>query len=301
MTRLDRINLNGRVVAVTGAARGLGLAYAHNLAARGATVLVNDLDAANCELAAEEVRARGGRAVGMPGSVTNGQDVDRIIAAAIADFGRLDGLVCNAGNVVDKPFLEHSVEDWQSLVDVHLIGTFRLVKAAWPIMTAQGYGRIVLIASAAGYYGTMNEVAYSAVKAGIPGFLAALVRECPDGVRVNAVAPVAATATTTGFWDEATTAMCSPERVAPAVTYLCSENAPQGVVLAALGGTFSTFSACESDGLAISGPEIEPEDIRDRFAEIDAGGTRYRYYRSGQHVERMLAITPYSQKADAQS
>lgn len=284
------MNLEERVVIVTGGARGLGRAYALEMARHGARVVVNDLRAADAEPVANEIRAHGGASLVVAGSVADVRAAQSIVDAAVDAYGRLDGIVCNAGNLRDKPFGEMLEEDFRILMDVHYFGTVWMVRAAWPLMTRQAYGRIVLTTSVSGLYGTLHETNYSPAKLAVVGFMRALLREAPEGVRVNAVAPVATTDMTRGFWNDEATEAFAPERVAPLVVALISERAPQGRIIAAGGGAFVGVGLAETPGLHLPDERLSPDTILDALPSILDSPAPVDFHRSGQHVDKLLAL-----------
>jgi NAD(P)-dependent dehydrogenase (short-subunit alcohol dehydrogenase family) len=192
------VDLSGRVAIVTGAGRGLGQAYAEALAAAGASVVVNDADAGAAKEVASGLVAAGGTAVAEPGAVGPSEVAQRIVERAVAEFGRLDVLVTNAGILRDRILWNMSDEEFDAVVDVHLRGTFTCVRAAVRRMREQGDGgRIIAVGSPAGQRGNPGQSNYSAAKAAIVGMVRTWSLECGRaGVTVNAVIPVAATAMT---------------------------------------------------------------------------------------------------------
>ncbi|MEI2777512.1 MAG: SDR family NAD(P)-dependent oxidoreductase [Tetrasphaera sp.] len=192
------MDLTGKVAIVTGSGRGLGLAYAKRLAAAGAAVIVNDVDAAVAEQAAEELRAAGGKAVAVAAAVGSSEAAQQLVNAAKDSFGRLDVLVANAGVLRDKVLWKMTDEDFDTVIGVHLRGTFTTARAAVVAMKEQGEGgRLILIGSPAGQYGNFGQTNYAAAKAGIIGFTKVWAMELSrDKITVNAVVPVAATAMT---------------------------------------------------------------------------------------------------------
>ena len=192
------MDLNGRVALVTGAGRGLGRAYAEALAAAGAMVVVNDADGGAAAEVAEKVTASGGAAVAEAGAVGPAGVAQRLVDRAVAEYGRLDVLVANAGIIRDRILWRMSDEDFDQVLDVHLRGTFTCVRAAVTHMRQQGHGgRVIAVGSPAGQRGNAGQTNYSAAKAAIVGMVRTWSMECARmGVTVNAVVPVAATAMT---------------------------------------------------------------------------------------------------------
>ncbi len=200
---MSNISFKDRVVIVTGAGGGLGRSYALDIARRGGAVLVNDLGGSvegpggSSQMADEvvaEIRAAGGRAIANYDSVATGMGAKRIVDAAINEFGRVDALINNAGNMRYKPFEELSEADLNALLSVHLLGTFNVTKAVWPHMKSQNYGRIVFTSSSAGMYGDECYAGYAAAKAGVTGLMNVLAHEGQShGILCNVLMPNAAT------------------------------------------------------------------------------------------------------------
>lgn len=192
------VDLSGRTAVVTGAGRGLGLAYAGALAAHGAAVVVNDVDAEAAEAAAERVRGAGGRALAVAGPVGPTETAEALVAAAVAEFGGIDVMVTNAGVLRDTVLWKMSDEDFDTVVNVHLRGTFTCVRAAAVAMRAQGRGgRIIVAGSPTGQRGTFGQTNYAAAKAGVVGMMRTWAMELARAeISVNALIPVAATAMT---------------------------------------------------------------------------------------------------------
>lgn len=198
------MDLAGRVAIVTGGGRGLGRAYAEALAAAGAAVVVNDADVDAAREVAEKISATGGptgtggAAVTVPGAVGPTEVADRLVERAVAEYGRLDILITNAGILRDRMLWKMSDEEFDAVVDVHLRGTFTCVRAAVRQMREQGSGgRVIAVGSPAGQRGNVGQTNYSAAKAAIVGMVRTWSMECArDRITVNAVIPVAATTMT---------------------------------------------------------------------------------------------------------
>lgn len=191
-------DLSGKVAVVTGSGRGLGLAYAKALAEAGAAVVVNDIDADGAEAAAKQIREGGGRAVALTAAVGPTRTADALVSCAVESFGRLDVMVTNAGVLRDRVLWKMSDEDFDTVVDVHLRGTFTCVRAAADRMRAQGEGgRVIVAGSPAGQRGNFGQTNYAAAKAGIAAMARTWAMELAKSrITVNAVIPVAATAMT---------------------------------------------------------------------------------------------------------
>jgi NAD(P)-dependent dehydrogenase (short-subunit alcohol dehydrogenase family) len=224
---------DGRVAVITGAGRGLGREYARLLAAKGAKVVVNDpggslkgegVNAGPAEEVVREIRSAGGEAVACTESVATPQGGKAIVNAALDHFGRIDILIHNAGNVRYGSLDEITQEDFEAVVDVHLMGAFHVVRAAFPIMSKASYGRIVLTSSIGGLYGTQKVVNYGVSKAGIIGLNNVIAIEGADkGVKSNIILPGAVTRMAEGL-DISQYPPMGPELVAPVVGWLAHES-----------------------------------------------------------------------------
>lgn len=192
------MDLNGKVAVVTGSGRGLGLAYAKDLAAAGAAVVVNDLDQAAADAAVKEITGAGGRAVAEVAAVGGTEEAEALVSRAVAEFGRLDVMVTNAGVLRDKVLWKMTDDDFDLVVRTHLRGTFTCARAAAVRFREQGDGgRIIVVGSPAGQRGNFGQTNYAAAKAGVVGFVRTWALELARAnVTVNALVPVAATAMT---------------------------------------------------------------------------------------------------------
>jgi len=244
------LQLKNKVAIVTGAAQGIGAAVARAFAGEGARVAVVDLAVERAESVAGELRAAGGDAVGIGCNVATREDVDAMVAAVDARFGRVDILVNNAGIIRPAMLHKMSAAQWDEVLAVHLTGSFNCLQAVAPGMMERRYGRIVNVTSAAGVLGTIGQINYSAAKAGILGLTMSAAKElAKHGITVNAIAPGAATPMTEtirtderfrekyldriplGRWAE-------PAEIAPVFVFFASDASAYvtGQVLAADGG-----------------------------------------------------------------
>lgn len=237
----------GRVVIVTGAGAGLGRSHALGLAAEGARVALFDLTAP--QTVAEEIRAAGGEALAIACDVADMAAVERGVAQVTEAWGRVDVLVNNAGILRDKTFAKLTPADFAQVLAVHLTGSFHCTKAVWEIMRAQGYGRIVLTSSASGIYGNFGQSNYGAAKAAMIGLMNVLHLEgAKYNIRVNTLAPTAATGMTEGLITAEEAALLAPDTVTPGVLYLTHEDAPSRVILGAGAGVFAVTHIAETEG-----------------------------------------------------
>jgi len=262
------IDLNGRVAIVTGAGGGLGRSHAHLLAERGARVVVNDLgDGAGT--VAGEIRQAGGEALAFTGSVTDAPRMQAMADAAMDRWGRVDILVNNAGILRDKTFAKMDLDDFRLVVDVHLLGAANCTKAVWDIMRRQEYGRIVMTTSSSGLYGNFGQSNYGAAKMALVGLMQTLALEGKKyGIRVNCLAPTAATQMMEGILPAEQLDLLRPELVSPAVLALSGEDAPTRAILCAGAGSFELAHITLNEGIHLTGGAPAAEALLDRWTEL---------------------------------
>ncbi|WP_299041880.1 SDR family NAD(P)-dependent oxidoreductase [uncultured Tateyamaria sp.] len=260
------IRFDDQVAIVTGAGAGLGRSHALGLAARGAKVVVNDMSQADDVVT--DIEAAGGQAMAIAADVSNGTEVFDMVEAVIDRWGRIDILINNAGILRDKTFAKMDMLDFTKVIMVHLMGSARCCHAVWPIMRKQGYGRIVLTSSGSGLYGNFGQSNYAAAKAAMVGLMNTLHLEgARDDIRVNTLAPTAATAMTQGVLPNAALDLLRPETITPGVLYLASRDAPSRTILAAGGGTFAVTRITETQGVLLD-EDVTPEAVADHWAAI---------------------------------
>jgi NAD(P)-dependent dehydrogenase (short-subunit alcohol dehydrogenase family) len=274
------IRFDGRVAIVTGAGNGLGRAHALGLGARGAKVVVNDLggngrgEGRSSEIAeavVEEIRAAGGEAIADGADVSNEEQVGAMVERAMNEWGRVDILLNNAGITRDKSFGKMDVEDFRAVVDVHLFGTMLCTRAVWNIMRDQKYGRVLMTSSTSGLYGAFAQASYAAAKSGMLGLMNVLqIEGGHHNIRINMLAPWAATRLTEGLLPEEMLALMGPETVTPGVLYLLSENAPERAIISAGSGSFARIRLFESEAVFFPPEERTPEAVEARFDEISS-------------------------------
>lgn len=262
------IDLNGRVAIVTGAGGGLGRSHAMLLAQRGARVMVNDLGR-GAELVSKEINDAGGKSLAALGSVTDTDFVKHMAGEAIKTWGRVDILVNNAGILRDRSFLKMSLEDFRLVVDVHLMGAANCTKAVWETMRTQGYGRIVMTTSSSGLYGNFGQANYGAAKMALVGLMRTLALEGKKyNIRVNCLAPTAATQMMEGILPDEQLAVLRPELVSPAVLALVSEDAPTQAILCAGAGGFELANITMTKGIYVPGDAPTAETLLARWQEL---------------------------------
>ena len=275
------IRFDDRVAIVTGAGAGLGRVYALELAKRGAKVVVNDLGGARdgtgagseaADLVVGEIKAAGGEAVANYDSVATPEGGQSIVDTAIDAFGRLDILINNAGILRDKTLAKMEPENWGAVMDVHLKGAYNVTRPAFVKMRENRYGRIILTTSGAGLYGNFGQTNYSAAKMGLIGLMNTVNLEGEKhNIRVNTIAPVAATRLTDDILPPEFFEKLKPEFVAPMVLYLCSEQCPvTGAVYNAGMGYFNRAAVITGPGIVVGdGKEVPtPEAVATSMDKI---------------------------------
>lgn len=277
---MSQINFNDRVVVVTGAGSGLGRCYALEFAKRGAKVVVNDpggaLDGSGGSTAAadvvvDEIKAAGGAAVANYDSVASMEGGQNIVKTALNNFQTIDVLVNNAGILRDKSILKMTEEDWDGVIAVHLKGAFCVTQAAFKVMKAKNYGRIVNTSSGAGLYGNFGQSNYASAKMALVGLMNSIAIEgAKYNIKCNSIAPVAASRMTENLMPKEMLEKLSPETIAPIVLYLCSEeNQESKKIFNCAAGWFSRTEIICSDGVRIGdGSGITPEDILSNWEKI---------------------------------
>ena len=298
---MSDIRFDGKTAIVTGAGGGLGRCHALELARRGANVVINDLggsvdgsggNSAAAEAVVEEIKAMGGKAIANGSSVTDDAGVQKMIDDTMSEFGRIDIIIANAGILRDKSFSKMTMDDFELVVDVHLMGSVKPIKAAWEIMKEQNYGRIVVTTSSTGLYGNFGQTNYGAAKLGLVGFMNSLKQEgAKNNIRINTVCPVAATRMTENLMSPQMLEALKPEYVTPGVINLVKEDAPTGMILSAAAGGFSMSQIRETKGAFVAlGDNLTAEAVAAKWDEITDDSTMTPFDQGGGHTGNFVKL-----------
>ena len=276
---MSSLDFHNRVAIVTGAGTGLGRSHALELARRGARIVVNDLGGAvdgvgqslsAAEAVVEEIQKNGGEAIANGANVTATDDVVDMVSQTLSRWGQVDILINNAGILRDKSFSKMTIDDFRTVLDVHLTGSFVCTKAVWDPMRERQYGRVVMTSSSSGLYGNFGQSNYGAAKAGLVGLMNVLAIEgASKNIHVNTIAPVAFTRMTENLLPEEAGRLLTPESVTPAVMVLAHESAPTRTILCAGAGTYASTKIIETEGVFLPEDLRSAEDIMAALVEIE--------------------------------
>ena len=292
------IRFDDRVAIVTGAGGGLGRTHALELARRGAKVVINDLggdvhgeggSSAAAEAVVKEILAAGGQAMAHGANVCDQAQVADMVEKTMAKWGRVVVLINNAGVLRDKTFAKMTVEDFNFVVQVHLMGSMTCTKAVWEIMREQAYGRIVMTTSSSGLYGNFGQSNYGAAKMALVGLMNTL---CLEGgkynIRVNCLAPMAATRMTEGLLPDAALKLSTPESVTAGLITLCDDDAPNRTILAAGAGGYARAVVYETNGIYLTPDAQTPENVRAQMETINKSDGQQELVQGGQQSMKFI-------------
>jgi len=309
---LDKISFDGRVAVITGAGAGLGKAYARELAHRGAKVVVNDFggsrdgsgagSASPADEVVREIKGTGGEAVANYDNVATAAGGENIVRTALDSYGRIDIVINNAGILRDKSFIKMAPENWQTVLDVHLNGAYNVTRPAFREMKENGFGRIVMTTSAAGLYGNFGQSNYSAAKMALVGLMNTLKLEGSKyDIKVNTVAPLAASRLTEDVMPPDLFEKARPEFVVPMVAYLCSDTCTEsGAIFNAGMGYFYRAAIQTGPGMQLGDAENlpTPEQIEENWDKINAmEGAREMTDLNAAFMELISPPAPATEKA----
>ena len=292
------IRFDGRTAIVTGAGAGLGKSHALELARRGANVVVNDLGGAvdgsggsmsAAETVAQEIKAAGGEAIAHGANVTKAEEVADMVETAVKAFGKVDILVNNAGILRDKSFTKMTLEDFEAVVNVHLMGSVTCTKAVWDMMKENNYGRIAMTSSSSGIYGNFGQSNYGAAKMGIVGLMNVLHLEGRKyDIRVNTLSPTAYTRMTEGLIPEDAGRLMTPESVTAGLIPLVAEDAPNRLILCAGAGGYAAAKVYETPGLYLEPEKQTAENVMANLDRITDATGQEEYREGGQQTMKFL-------------
>ncbi len=275
---MSNIDYSGRVAIITGAGTGLGRDYALNLGKRGAKIVVNDLggavdgtgsgDAAANKVV-EEIKALGGEAVSNYDSVATAEGGANIVKTAIDAFGKVDIVINNAGILRDKSFIKTSEEDWDSVLAVHLKGTYNVTRPAFANMKENKYGRIVMTSSGSGIFGNFGQANYASAKTGMAGLCHVLkIEGAKYNINTNLIVPSAGTRMTQDVMPAEIFEKLKLEYITPAVLYLVSEECTDcGVYINAFAGHYSRSQIMTGPGMNFDDVP-SPEQLMENWDKI---------------------------------
>jgi NAD(P)-dependent dehydrogenase (short-subunit alcohol dehydrogenase family) len=292
------IRFDNRVAIVTGAGAGLGREHALGLAARGAKVIVNDYgggvdgsggSSAPAQETVDLIRSAGGDAFAHGADVANEEQVADMVGKAVRDWGRVDILVNNAGILRDRAFSKMTLADWEAVIRVHLSGAALCSMAVWPHMKAENYGRIVMTSSSSGIYGNFGQSNYGAAKMGVIGLMNVLhIEGAKNNIRINTLAPGAATRMTQDLLPPAIIDLMDARTVTPGLLFLVSEDAPSRAILCATAGGFARTLIQETEGVYLSPGYCSPEAVAAAWDEISAAEGAHLYEAGGAQVMKFV-------------
>ena len=304
---MSKIEFKDRVAIVTGAGVGLGRSHALELARRGVKVVVNDLGGAVdgtggsqtvAQSVVAEIEAAGGEAMANGANVTKPDEVEAMVSEAMARWGHVDILINNAGILRDKSFSKMTIEDFETVVDVHLFGSMVCTKAVWDHMREREYGRIVMTSSSSGLYGNFGQSNYGAAKAGLMGFMNTLAIEGEKkNIHVNTLSPTAATRMTEGLLPPNALELMTVESVTAGLVFLANDNAPTKTILCAGAGGYSVTKLNETQGIYLPIGEQTADNVAANFDKLSHRENQVEMLNGAQQTIRFVTMASEANKS----
>jgi NAD(P)-dependent dehydrogenase (short-subunit alcohol dehydrogenase family) len=295
---MSDIRFDGRTAIVTGAGAGLGKSHALELARRGAAVVVNDLGGAvdgtggsssAAQAVVDEIKAAGGQAMAHGANVSRPDEVADMVDQAIKTFGKIDILVNNAGILRDRSFSKMTLEDFEAVVTVHLMGSLTCTKAVWDHMKENNYGRIAMTSSSSGIYGNFGQSNYGAAKMGVVGLMNVLHLEGRKyDIRVNTLSPTAYTRMTEGLIPEEAGKLMTAESVTAGLIPLVAEDSPNRLILCAGAGGYAATRIYETPGIYLEPSEQTAENVMAALDRITDPSGQEEYSEGGSQTFKFL-------------